>query len=596
MRKLLLSAVVALLPSLAFAQNPGGLPNNPAAPQTASSPLLAPYTRAPNPVGHIFGDSRAYQQTIDLTAANAAQSLLTTGWQSYSPIVWANRLTGQRINISLTEGYVGGNGALYKVNIYTSGAGYSAASTFTTSGSGSGATVGTPVVNANGGLVSLPVTAGGSGYSGSGVAIACATNCGTGAGIIGIVGGSGQFGNGGETSQQAYARIPDLEAVAKPGDLVFVDLGVNDPAAGLTLAQSEGFMKQVFDRLLADGYYVIYFKDGPHSATGGLTGTALLNAQRQDLALMKWVDAYARQNTLYNANGYPHLLVIDTQAEATNAATGAPNATWTQDGLHRTQVWGYVTGYKLAVQLRALLGLQPGAYGNEGPLDVYDATYEPFGSLSPNPNMSGTGGSISGSWTGTVASNYQANGSLTGTGGSAAASLETTRTDGLSGQRQVLTVVCPTSGGSDTQTFYLSQPSFVSLTSNVANGDRLVLEADVEPTTVTGLTELYVNGLVFSTDTQTYSFGEGSAAVQTTYPSGVAGISAGAIGGIPGLTAATPLRLRSAPFLATSIGTGTGGGFQQQVSLTLTFGFACAANPGATEVLKISNWRLHKVL
>ena len=564
-------------------------------PVTANSPALAPYMHAPNPTIYLFGDSRISIHSISQTVAPAGGYPIYTK-QPSSVVAWAQRFLGERLNWDLSRGYGGVNQAILKAAITAGGFGYSTSSACTGSG---GATYGAPVVDGNGAVLSIPVMAGGGGYTAA-PQIACTG--GTGLNAVGVVGGSGTFGNVGETSCQAYARIPDVEAVAVPGDQIFIRVGTNDETFPLTLAQSQTCMKSIFDRLLADGFYVIYQQDGARLPWGAYSD-ANANAvqyRKQMYARRRWVRQYALADATKNTNGYSHFFLFDTFPEVadTTSAYGDPKPNYTQDGLHDSQRSAYIGGWKLAQMEAALLPAAPGTLGTTSQTDPFDATYNPGGALNPNPALTGTTGTALASAggltsTGTVPASYKLQASGTTGTQSLTSGFETTRTDGLNGARPQFVASCGGSG-SALQTYSLALANYVQLAAaGVASGAKLRLDIDVE---VSGqaLMHAFSAGIIVSDNAGTVqaTATDGSTSNSTALAIADSGSYDGAV---PPLGAAVPLHF-STPVLALN-NVGTTAGTQAQATASFTWGFDCSGSTAGSAggTVKITRFALHPV-
>ena len=564
-------------------------------PVTANSPALAPYMHAPNPTIYLFGDSRVSIHSIYQTVAPAGGYPIYTK-QPSSVVAWAQRFLGERLNWDLSRGYGGVNQAILKTAITTGGSGYGASSACTGPG---GATYGAPVVDANGAVLSIPVTAVGASYT-SAPQIACTG--GTGLNAVGVVGGSGTFGNVGETSCQAYARISDVEAAAVPGDQIFVRIGTNDETFPLTLAQSEACMKSIFDRLLADGYYVIYQQDGARLPWGAYSD-ANANAvqyRKQMYARRRWVRQYALADATKNTNGYSHFFVFDTFPEVadTTSAYGDPKPNYTQDGLHDSQRSAYVGGWKLAQIESALLPAAAGILTTTSQTDPYDGAYNPGGALNPNPALTGTTGAALASAggltsTGTVPSSYKLQTSGTTGTQTLTSGFETARTDGLNGARPQFVASCGGSG-SASQTYTLALANYVQLAAaGLASGAKLRLDIDVE---VSGQSLMHAlsAGIIVSDSAGTIQATATDGSTSNSTALAVAD-NASFDGTVPPLSAAVPLHFSTPVFVLNNVGTTVG--TQVQATASFTWGFDCSGSAAGSAggTVKITRLALHQV-
>ena len=558
----------------------------------ATSPALAPYMHAPNAAIWQFGDSRVAIDSFDST---------TTSPQNFaklpqSVVGWAQRFSGDALTWDVSSGYGGASQVAFKVAVTNGGTGYSASSTCSSTGGG---TYGSPTVGAGGTITSIPLLTGGSGLTAAPI-VTCSG--GTGLNAVAVIGGSGTFGDPGETSCQAETRLPDLEAKAVAGDQVLVEVGTNDELGGLSLAQSEACMKADLDRLLADGYYVIYGMDGPRLPWGAASDATAPAPQyrKQMYARRQWVKRYALQDAAKNTAGYPHLFLLDTFPEVvdTTSAYGDPKPGYTQDGLHYSQLGAYIAGWKLAQIENALLPAPAGVLGNVSQADVFDATYNPGGALNPNPGLTGTTGTLPASAggqtiSGTLPANYTLSSNGTTGTQTVTAGLESTRTDGLNGARPQIVVACG-AAGSATQTYTLAMTSYVQLAAaGLTNGEKIRLDIDVEVSGQAGMVltpaaSFNVNdtggALLFSTDGATSASGQ--VAIEN------AGVNDGLV---PPLGAGMTLHLSTPAFTLTNIGTTAG--TQVQVKGSLTWGQNCSGAAGSSgSTVKVTKFSLHPVV
>jgi len=124
----------------------------------------------------------------------------------------------------LTTGYIGQFQAISSVKVISGGSGYTAPSVSWAASAGTGLTFGTPIL-AGGVIQSVPVTNQGTGFT-SLPTLTVTDSTGTGATLQAIIGGTGTFGNAGETSSQCMNRLTDI--TASNADIVFVCIGTNE--------------------------------------------------------------------------------------------------------------------------------------------------------------------------------------------------------------------------------------------------------------------------------------------------------------------------------------------------------------------------------
>ena len=606
---------------LAFAPLDGAHAQLSSAPVTAKSPALAPYMRAPNRTLYGLGDSRVGIEQIFQTTGSPYPYAVQ---QNESPIGWALRFLGDKINFDMSkQGYAGANGTLAKINVVPNtlgsplaagnggGTGYSGSSTCTVGGAG-GATVSSPVVDGNGSILSIAIMAAGAGYT-SIPAVTCTG--GTGLNAFGVLAGTGTFGQSGATCPQIYTLIPDLEAVAVPGDLVNLVEGTNDELAGLTLAASTACAKLTDDRLLADGYYVIQQLDSSRLQWGTASdATAPAPQYRKQLyARREWLKRYVQNGSVKNNNGYQHIYLYDIMPETTDltSAYGDPRTGYTADGLHPAERSAYIAGSKIAAIISGLLPTPPSVQSTTSCAEVLDATYNPFGPVQGNPCMTGTAGTMPASAGGLTVSGTAPTGwTLTTSGTTGTQTLtggiETgTRTDGLNGARSQFAVSCGGSG-SATQLYTLALPGFTtfasmglsSATNGTSSAPKIRMDVDYE---VSG--QLLMNTpptptlKVFSTNSTVYTSEDGAPASSASFPIADTGVNDGLV---TPLGAGVVIHAQTPSITLNNIGTAAGAytvvGTQVQVTGQLQWGFNCSGAAGTGGgTLKINRVSIHLV-
>ena len=424
-----------------------------------------------------FGDSRASYCGLSVNASNAGFVSPALRYPGNSPLAWANRFLRARLNLDLTLGYQGQFQAVSSIKVVSGGSNYTAPSVSFSGGSGTGLTFGTPVVS--GGIIqTVAVTSQGSGFTSLPV-LTITDATGSGANLQAVVGGTGTFGVAGETSTQCVNRLSDIVSAAV--DMVFVSVGTNDLTNGISAAVTKANLQTVFDTLIQAGKFVIFCPDQARSWWSTLGSTAITNARRQMYHVKRWAYQYAALVNSKNTNGNRRILVCDLEdfwVDATSS-TGDPKSNMTSDGLHWSQASAQCAGLRLARQLQPLLGLDalapPCAIISQA--DTYDATYNPDGTLNFNWLMNGTPASPTAPLTGSIAGNFnafRASGSATGT---MVASIETTRTDGLSGNRQVFSFSL--GGGTSGEQFSFGITSSLISAYSINAGDTIIAECEI---------------------------------------------------------------------------------------------------------------------
>ncbi|MEI6730585.1 MAG: GDSL-type esterase/lipase family protein, partial [Pseudomonadota bacterium] len=209
-----------------------------------------------------FGDSRAAYCGLNVNASNSGFANPSIRYPGSSPLAWANRFLRGRLNLDLNLGYQGQFQAIASVKVISGGSNYSNSPSVSFSGGGgSGAVFATPVVS--GGVIqSVAVTTQGTGFT-SLPTLSMSDATGSGAVLQAIIGGTGTFGVGGETTSQTLNRLSDI--IAAPVDIVFVCSGTNDLTNGISSATTKANLQTIFDSLIQAGKFVIYCPDQARS-------------------------------------------------------------------------------------------------------------------------------------------------------------------------------------------------------------------------------------------------------------------------------------------------------------------------------------------
>ncbi|MEI6730374.1 MAG: hypothetical protein WCL30_03860, partial [Pseudomonadota bacterium] len=201
---------------------------------------------------------------------------------------------------------------------------------------------------------------------------------------------------------------------------------------------------------------------------------------RQLYNVKRWAYQYAMITANNNPNSNKNIIIVDGEdfwVDATSA-TGDPKTLMTSDGLHWSQASAQAMGLQLAGQLAPLLGVDGKPSANiVSQADAYDATYNPDGAVNFAWLMNATPGTPTAPLTGNIAGNFnafRASGSATGT---LAASVETTRSDGLSGNRQVFTFSLGV--GTNAERFSFGITNSLISAYNINVGDKIIAECDM---------------------------------------------------------------------------------------------------------------------
>ena len=475
----------------------------------AAAPAIPPpapsVTFRSGPTLACVGDSECAQGTV----ANPPTSLyfstgstFQTGTNANSIVGWLGVVSGGGFVVDFAnQAYPGNYGGLSYIRILTRGAGCpanatitvtpstptgspvnaAAALTFRTDASGNSPVVGTTIYEPVG-------TAQGSGYIANPsftVSPACTTPPTFGYALTGV----GTYGVNGDTTPNWVQRIQTEVCKNKP-DWAFNVIGTNDIAAQvLTEAQINANTLAGLQSEQACGIRTILMGVAPRViGVGGWTQAMdqerlRINAWRRNLALVTQAGNIASTSGLSNISGliYPVIYVdVDhfwNDPTQSGATAGNPVFTSTIDGLHQSSLGAFYEALSTWNQVKAFF--PPGApHTPNTQNDVYNA------SLNPGGNILGTVGLFLGT-TGTatapcstsagVATLWQVSESGNASM-SCVASLETARTDGLSGTRQVVTIT--DTGGTNADRVTLAY--FGNITPSLSAGDQIYFEGDLD--------------------------------------------------------------------------------------------------------------------
>lgn len=403
----------------------------------------------------------------------------------------ANKYLGGALNFDLTQGY----GPVYYLTgamkiIVTNGGNYSVPPTGATL---TGATLGTPVMSGNG-VVSVPILAGTASIA-TGTAVTFTGGTGTAATAYCLSGSGGTFGSPGATTSQMVNYVSDCAACS--ADIIVMHGGVNDYGSSIPVATTKSNLVTIWQTLMQAGKTVIYCSLLPRNTTG-------VSAQMLQLAqLNHWARQWIAGQSSLRPTGYGSIMLLDREPECLDQSSSTGNflATMSADGLHEGLLAPATLGYKLAQMLRPLLGIQGNYLASTSPADTYDATYNPGGALG-STFYTMTGGNVYSPCTGTVPAGWalqRFSGSATGT--ICVGSTETTRSDGLSGSRFLVTQSI--GGGSNYEQFDLNNqsPSVASL-GITAGTDYIYGEVAIEISNVAKVSNIFLQLTLNGTSTQ----------------------------------------------------------------------------------------------
>ncbi len=243
-------------------------------------------------------------------------------------------------------------------------------------------------------------------------------------------------GIGGNNCAQMLARV-SADVIAYNPDVCVVMGGTNDISADRTYAAIIADLEDIYDLLRAAGIHIIATTSVPSTSYGTETKRQIF----RDLAT--WVSGYVA--------AHPSDMTYCDTGSLYADANENPLDGYTHDGVHPTTLGAYTIGSALAT---AIAGIAP---ARNLWLDAGDPRL-----LNYNTTMDGTGGIVTGSATGTVATGYQAAGSCVAS--------KTARTGG--GEWQKIAMNEPGDGR-------LSTPS-IDVTTRFSEGDTVILEVVFE--------------------------------------------------------------------------------------------------------------------
>ena len=200
------------------------------------------------------------------------------------------------------------------------------------------------------------------------------------------------------------------------------------------------------------------------------------------------MQAYAQQSRVAS-NGAAQVVSFDVDhlwvdPAQSGGTIGNAFPTVSMDGLHPSVGGAFL--YALAEYNVIKNWASPNVYMPNSQSDVYNASNNPAGNLLGTSGlMLGTTGTASGGCTTSsgVATSWQVNATVTGTL-TCTGTLETTRTDGLAGQRQIITI-SDTGGGASEKVAFANYTNYsVNLTLGT---DQIYGQADIDLSNLTNV-------------------------------------------------------------------------------------------------------------
>ena len=337
------------------------------------------------------------------------------------------------------------------------------------------------------------------------------------------------FGTSGyDTGQLLAGQFVSLVAAASTYDTVWIDLGVNDARHNLTTAQSMANIQAMIPVLMNLGKTVIWILPPPcnfnnAAVSSGMVAT-VANARKLHQSLRKSMKEYARSlpgwAPLITIDPYGDLVDVTSSTEDFLASYSLLNATVSGgDQIHPGVVGGLVGARRIASVLSPLIGYWSPA--SHGPVDVYDATYNPYGNFIYNPGFAtltggtGGGGAVV---TGNVPSGWTASNISGGwTAAQMTFSSETpAQGSGKKGNTLIITPSIPTSAGGTFSTIQLRNAFTMASVSGLAEGQRIRGGVRIDLNGIVGLSAITV--FVEHNGTNSYKVADGYGDSASTAP------------------------------------------------------------------------------
>jgi lysophospholipase L1-like esterase len=286
--------------------------------------------------------------------------------------------------------------------------------------------------------------------------------------------GAGSYGVPGDTTAGTLYRIRN-DVCANPPDILFIEAGINDITAGYSYASIIANLQASVQAAQGCGIQRVVL--APLTPRNNGTGGWTVAMDQMRVHVNGWMASYALLSRKA-AIGAAQVVSFDVDhlwTDATNA-NGNPQSAMTYDGLHPSPQGAFF--WSVAANAVVKNWLAPNVFMSNSYSDYYHATNNPAGNLlqasgTPWGLFYGATGTASGGCTpsASVGTSWTVSGSFTGTA-TCATSQETNgnRTDGLSGQRQVV-AVSDVTGGTNEQ---FSISIFYNYSVNLTLGTDLI--------------------------------------------------------------------------------------------------------------------------
>jgi lysophospholipase L1-like esterase len=284
-------------------------------------------------------------------------------------------------------------------------------------------------------------------------------------------------GVSGNTTTQMLARYQgDVAANYASFDILSIEGGTNDfPTGGITPSTTIPNITTMAGMALAAGKKVVIFPILPRSDYTGLSAPNQITAKNYVGQINTRLRAYALAT--------PGVTFIDCYRDLAVPTTDVPATGVLYDGIHPSTDGARLIGRRINDTLGPLTPRPP--VWSQGALDLYNATENPYGNLMVAPQLTGTGGSLGGNATGSMATGwfyFKSAGTHTSAEVTASKVAASSGYDAWSSDKQVFVVNI--AGKSATEQILMLDPgAAVSL----AAGTKVVAQVDVAFSGVTNI-------------------------------------------------------------------------------------------------------------
>jgi lysophospholipase L1-like esterase len=310
------------------------------------------------------------------------------------------------------------------------------------------------------------------------------------------------LGVSGQTAQEVLDRLPQVDGLLPYYDIIIVDAGTNDVASG-DADDIQSTREEICNYLLNKGKTVILLTILARETSEWASGSSSRKKAN-----------YINQKSREYVDGKKNAYLYDWNTSWVDGtdADGQPVSGYSGDGTHFDVPGAFAVGKDFATFMERIVPEAPQRWIS--PDDIYDATYNIYGNLHSNSNMTGTSGSTGTGASGDVADTLRLE---RNSGSSTVVGSKETRSDGR-GYNQVMTF---TNVGSGTDKFYLRNTSPTDTTHNLSSGDFIRGSIAVECNATDSLVGIKLhledidgtNGIL-ATSFEEYDYGSG----ETNWP------------------------------------------------------------------------------